>query len=85
LCMSNTQKMVKMNTNHTQNVGNQSINNTKITKCDKKNMFIVWKFMFRNTGNRSIDQNPTWLIHQCFFTLDDAIKYQNSIVTSKTK
>jgi hypothetical protein len=52
---------------------------TKITKCDKTNLFLLWTFKKSHTGIKCLDSNLTWRISKAFSTIQDAIVYQQSI------
>lgn len=52
---------------------------TKITVCSINNMYVVWVLKHRNTGISVIDKNPSWNISRAFFTMQDAVNYQNNI------
>lgn len=51
----------------------------KITKDNRTGMFQVWILKNAHTGIKCLDSNPTWRISQAFFTMSDAIVYQQSV------
>jgi hypothetical protein len=51
----------------------------KITKDNRTGMFQVWILKNSHTGIKCLDSNPTWRVSQAFFTMSDAIIYQQSI------